>query len=476
MPASSSSAAPDATAPAAPLFVPPAPRPLDRPPGLFAFLRGARENPLETWTVDHFAEPIIAGEGALGRVTVLSEPAAIRHVLVEKAANYRKDDLQRRVLAPGLANGLLTAEGEDWRAQRRALAPLFSARHVASFAPPMAEAADRLVRRLARRGDGRVVDAALEMTRVALDVLERTIFTQGIARDPDALGRAITRYFEAIGPVDPLDVFGLPDWLPRIGRLRSRPALRFFEEVIDELMDARRALIASGQEPPRDLLTLLLTAQDPETGSGLSDLDVRANIITFIGAGHETTANALSWSLYLLSQTPAVRERVEAEVDAAPPGAIEPEHFPFTRAVIEEAMRLYPPVPFLSRAAVADDRIGPYRIPAGSLVIVAPYVLHRHRTLWDNPDAFDPDRFMPGRRDRIDRYAYLPFGAGPRVCIGASFSLQEAVVILSRLVATLRFDLVPGQDIKPVQRVTLRPGNGLQMRIGLRVETSRVSH
>ena len=460
---------PDAIAAAPALFRPPAPVPLARAPDLFAFLKGARTNPLTTWTRAHFEQPILAGEGVLGRVTVLSDPSAIRHVLVDNAANYRKDDLQRRVLAPGLGDGLLTAEGDVWRAQRRALAPLFTPRNVAGFEGEMDAAAQRLVRRLARR-DGREVDVALEMTRVTLDVLERTIFTRGLARDPDALSQAITRYFAAIGPIDPLDVLGMPNWLPRIGRIRARPALRFFEEVVGELMSARKALLARGEAAPRDLLTLLLGATDPETGRGLSDLEVRANVVTFIGAGHETTANALSWSLYLLSQAEDMRERVEHEVDTALGGgrALDLAALPVCRAVVEEAMRLYPPVAFLSRAALADDRVCGYRVPKGSLVVVSPYVLHRHRTLWTDPDAFDPGRFLPERRGSIDRFAYLPFGAGPRVCIGASFSLQEAVIVLARLARTVRFRLRAGHAVVPVQRVTLRPSGGLPMEVGLR--------
>ena len=449
------------------LFRPPAPEPLRRPPDIFAFLKGARANPLTTWTRAHFEEPIIVSEGVLGHVAVLSDPAAIRHVLVDRAANYRKDDLQRRVLAPGLGEGLLTAEGEAWRSQRRALAPLFTPKTVATFRAPMAEAADRLVRRLRRRGGGRHVDAALEMTRVTLDVLERTIFTHGLARDPDALSRAITRYFEAIGPIDPLDVFGLPDWIPRLGRLRARPALRFFDEVVDELIAGRKALLARGAAAPRDLLTLLLEATDPETGQGLSDLEVKANVVTFIGAGHETTANALSWALYLVSQAPAVRERLEQEADEAGPDAA-PSALPYARAVMEEAMRLYPPVPFMSRSAVAEDEVAGFRIPKGSLVMIAPWVLHRHKRLWRDPDRFDPSRFLPGAREAIDRFAYLPFGAGPRVCIGAAFSLQEAVLVLARIAAALRLELRPGHAVMPVHRVTLRPSGGLPMTVSLR--------
>jgi cytochrome P450 len=456
------------------LFRPPAPPPLREPLGTFEFLRRVRANPLATWADEHFSEPIVAGEGVLGRITVVSDPAAVKHVLVDNAANYRKDDLQKRVLAPGLGKGLLTVEGEEWKLQRRTLAPLFAPRHVAGFFPAMAAAGERLVRRW-RRHDGRQLDISLEMTRVTLDVLEQTIFTQGIARDPDALGRAITRYFEALGPVDPLDVFGFPDWIPRLGRWRARPALRFFAEVVGELIDARRALIRGGGTPPRDILTLLLEAADPETGKGLSDIEVSANIVTFIGAGHETTANALSWSLYLLSQAPDVRERIEREVDAVlGERAIAPDDLSrlvFTRAVIDEAIRLYPPVPFMSRAAIAEDRIGNLRIPKGSLVAIAPWVLHRHRRLWEAPEAFDPDRFMPERRAAVDRFAYLPFGAGPRVCIGASFASQEAVVVLASVVRAARLDLLEGHVVRPLHRVTLRPQGGLPMRLRLRSQT-----
>jgi cytochrome P450 len=452
-----------------PLFRPPAPKPRTEPLGMMAFLKAVRENPIATWMEQHFEELVITGDGALGRMTVVNDPAVIRHILLDNAANYRKDDLQIRILAPGLGRGLVTAEGDEWRLQRRTIAPIFTPRHVAGFFPAMIESAERLVRRWQRRPNGRVVDASLEMTRVTLDVLERTIFTQGVPQDPDALGRAITRYFNSLGRVDPLDIFGFPDWIPRMGRLRARPSIKFFEETVNALIEARKSLLANGEPAPRDLLTLLLEAADPETGKGLSDIEVRTNIVTFIGAGHETTANALSWSLYLLSQDERVRARVEREVDEVlGQGPLEPQHLEqlvYTRAVIDEAIRLYPPAPYMSRTAIADDRIGDLEIPANSMVVIAPYVLHRHRKLWDRPDLFRPERFLPEERGRIDRFAYLPFGAGPRVCIGASFSLQEAVIVLATIVRSMRLDLVEGHEIVPVQRITLRPRGGLPMRL-----------
>ena len=434
-------------------FRPVVPPPLKAPLGLFDFLRAARKNPITTWMDAHFKLPVVAAEGAMGRITLVSDPALIRYLLIENADGYRKDDLQRRVLS---------AEGDEWRLQRRTLAPIFNARTVQGFSEAMNAAGARLGRRLVRR-DGKQVDVALEMTRVTLDVLERTIFTQGLPSDPDALGRAITRFLEAVGPIDPLDVFGVPDFVPRIGRLRARPAGRFFAEVVDELIARRKALMARG-EAPRDLLTLLLEAQDPETGNGLSDLAVKANIVTFIAAGHETTANSLTWTLYCLSQDPAAQARIEAEVDAAGPGDFSAERLPFTRAAIEEAMRLFPPVPFLSRQAIRDDRLGRIKVPRGSLVMVAPWVLHRHHLLWEDPEAFVPERFLPENRDTIPRFAYLPFGAGPRVCIGQSFSIQEAVIVLAHVVRAVRFRLPADHPpVTPLHRVTLRPEHGLRM-------------
>ncbi len=448
-------------------FRPAVPPPLTRPLGLFEFLKAARKNPITTWMEPHFRLPVVAADGVMGRITVVSDPPLIRYLLLENADAYRKDDLQRRVLAPGLGNGLLSAEGDEWRLQRRTLAPIFSPRTVQGFSDAMNAAGAKLARRLARRG-GTQIDVGLEMTRVTLDVLERTIFTRGLPGDPDALGRAITRFLHAIGPIDPLDVFGVPEFVPRIGRLRARPAGRYFAEVVDELMTRRRALMDEG-EAPQDLLTLLLAAHDPETGNGLSDLSVRANIITFIAAGHETTAITLTWALYLLSQDPDAQARLEAEVDASGEGDVSVERLPFARAVIEEAMRLFPPVPFLSRQAVREDRLGRVKIPRGSLVMVAPWVLHRHLLLWDDPGAFVPERFMPEHRDTIPRFAYLPFGAGQRVCIGQSFSIQEAVIVLAHVVRAVRFRLPDDHPpVTPLHRVTLRPEHGLRMEAEVR--------
>jgi cytochrome P450 len=447
-------------------FRPPSPTPRETPVGALGTLYALWRNPLEIWTRAHFERPVLIGRTVMGMRAVVSDPLAVRRVFLDNAANYRKDALQLRVLRPGLGAGLLTAEGETWRVQRRALAPLFSPRQVADFAPAMHRVARAATERYLTRREAQISDVSVDMARVTLEVLEQTLFSQGLARGAAAFQQAVTRYFETFGRLDPLDVIGAPQFLPRFWRLRGRSTLQFFEKAVDDIIAARKRSIETGASAPDDLLTLLLRAQDPQTGRAISEEDVRANIVTFIGAGHETTANALTWSLYLLSQSPEWRERAQAEVDAR----FDPESqgdlsetMPVVKAILEEALRLYPPAAFLSREAIAEDWLAGACIPAGTVVTVAPYVLHRHRRLWSDPDAFDPSRFLGENRDRIDRYAYLPFGAGPRVCIGMSFALQEAVIVLAHLLSALRFDLVPGHVVAPVQRVTLRSRFGMKM-------------
>jgi len=453
---------------------PPAPVPEEREFGRLELLLRLRRNPLTIWRTRHFREPIVAGEGLFGYGVVISDPDTVRHVLVENAANYRKDDLQRTVLAPGLGEGLLTAEGEAWKRARRTLAPLFTPRSVAALAERMTAPAERTVMRMARRRSGRIVDISADMTRVTYDILAETMFSNAIAGGANAFGKALTRYFETQGRIDPLDVLGAPAWLPRIGRWMARPAISFFETQVKTIIAERQALHAGGAWKPEkpDLLDALLAARDPETGTGLSEAEVGANIVTFIGAGHETTANALTWSLYLTSLAPDAREALEAEIDAAgedlAAAALSGERLALTRAVIEEAMRLYPPVPSLSRTALADDMAGACVIPKGALVVISPYLLHRHETLWQAPEQFRPERFLPGAREAVSRYAYLPFGAGPRVCIGQQFAMVEAVIVLATLLRRLRFDYAGTEAPMPVQRITLRPGHGMPMRVTVR--------
>jgi cytochrome P450 len=445
---------------------PSAPQPRKVPLGAFGRIAAIRRNPLEIWAEVHFERPVLVGRSLFGTRAVVSDPAAVRRIFLDNVANYRKDDLQLRLLKPGLGSGLLTAEGDNWRAQRRLLAPLFSPRQILSFAPAMAATAAASTARLCEKGEGAGIDLSHEMARATLEILEHTLFSQGLGRETSEFQEATTRYFHTIGRPDLLDIFGLPQFLPRVARIRGRATLEFFARVVGDLIATRRQLIADGKPAPNDILTLLLSAEDPETGVSLSAEDIRANIVTFIGAGHETTANALTWCLYLLSLSPYWRERVEAEIDREfTNGPIEglAERLPETKAVFEEAMRLYPPAASLSRAAVADDVLGGKEIKAGTIVTVAPFVLHRHRTLWKDPDLFDPTRFLGANRNAIDRFAYIPFGAGPRVCIGMGFAMQEGMILLAHLLRGLRFELVADHNVELQQRITLRPKGGMPM-------------
>jgi cytochrome P450 len=426
-----------------------------------------RRNPLTIWRRAHFEERFIAGAGLFGYGVFLADPAAIRHVLVDNVANYRKDDLQLRVLSPGLGDGLLTAEGDAWKRARRTVAPLFTPRRVAALAEAMRPPVERHVAKLRRRRLGHGLDVAHLMTTLTYDVLAETLFSNAITGGAEAFGAALTRYFETQGRVDPLDVLNAPGWIPRIGRIMARPSIQFFERTVREIVAGRMAMMERGEAAPPDLLSALIAARDPENGQGLSDREVGANIVTFIGAGHETTANVLTWSLYLLSRAPEIREEVEREADAAGDdvvaAALDGDRLAMTRAVIEEAMRLYPPVATLTRSAIADDSTQGIDIPAGALVVIPPYVIHRHKALWERPARFMPERFLPGAREKIDRYAYLPFGAGPRICVGMQFAMVEAMIALASLTRELRFTYAGDAEPEPQQRITLRPKGGMPM-------------
>jgi cytochrome P450 len=444
---------------------PPAPRPREKPLGGLGLLKALRTNPITIWTRRHFEEPIVLRRTIIGPMCVVSDPVAIKHVLVDNARNYRKGVLQTRVLRPGLGNGLLTSEGESWRLQRRALAPTFTPRVIESFQPAMTSVAACLLERWRELADGSRIDAAREMTHVTLEVLERTIFSDGLASEPAILAQAITRYLDTLGRVHPFDALDLPSFLPRFGRSGAKDALAIFNRAVETIIARRRELLARGEEAPRDLLTLLLEAHTEENGLGPDE--VKANIATFIAAGHETTANTLTWSLFLLAFAPEWRERLEREIEEVQ-GDADLASFPLdrlivTKAVIEEALRLYPPAASITRQPIGEDEIAGHKIDTRTRVVISPWVLHRHQGLWKEPGHFDPARFLPQARQRVDRFAYLPFGAGPRICIGAGFALQEATILLAAITRHFRLELQPGHEVRPVQRVTLRPQGGLPM-------------
>jgi cytochrome P450 len=337
---------------------------------------------------------------------------------------------------------------------------------VIRFTPAMGAAAAALVERWHNRRDRSLIDFRAEMTRLTLDTLVRTIFSDGLGDNPESVRESMATFFATAGQIDPFDVLGVPEFVPRITQWQTREMLHSFSQTLNAIITGRRSrLVEHAAEVPRDMLGVMLAAQDPETGKSMSDVEVQANVLTFIVAGQETMATAITWAMYLLSQSPEWYERITAECQRALNGPLDGivDHLVETRAVIEEAMRLYPPIVGITRSAGCADQLAGRTIKKGTMVVVSPYVLHRHRLLWDDPDIFDPGRFLEGRARKVERYAYLPFGVGPRMCIGAAFALQEATLALATIVKSFTLTLAPGQTIWPLQRLTLRPRDAMLM-------------
>ncbi len=434
--------------------------------GLLQTLRAARRNLLEILPEIATRQPMVSGRTGI-RWHMVMEPDALRRILKDKVEDYPKSDVTKLLLGPAIGESLFVAEGAHWHWQRRAAAPAFAPRPVSALAPVMTAAAERAAARIAA-AEGRAANLFDEMVTATFEVIADVTLSGGGRIARDAVHGAIDSYIAQVARVSLLDMLGVPGWVPRLSRLGSARVLAQMKSVADHAIAERRA---AGPRPVPDLLDLLMEGADPETGRRMSPAELRDNLLTFIVAGHETTALTLSWALYLCAFDQDVQTRARAEAQAvlgsgtgarAATGA-DVAHLPYVRQIIDETLRLYPPAAILSRTAQSEDMLCGRRIRRGDTVMLPVYALHRHHQLWPDPDRFDPDRFAPGRD--IHRYAFLPFGGGPRICIGASFALQEAVIILSTLLARFRFDLVPGRDPKPVLILTLRPEGGVWLRI-----------
>jgi cytochrome P450 len=449
---------------------PAAPFPHTRNLSTLQVLRELGRNPVAAFGARAYRERYIYSRNWVQDFLMISDPAGIRHVLLDNAANYSKSIQFQRLTRPALGNGLVNAEGASWRFQRRVAAPMFAMRQVEDFAAVMADAAHGAVGRWSALPDGAQIDAADEMMRVTYEIISRTLFSSDVTMQYGRMAEALALYLETQGRVDVLRTLGLPNWFPTPRNLRARGPLAYFRREISGAIARRRMRLESDPASvPNDFLTMLLTTRDPEGGALFGEREVFDNVMTFVFAGHETTANALAWTLYLLSQFPAADARAAGEIA----GARDPGDLPYTRMVLEESLRLYPPAPIISRDSIGADVVGGIAIRPGTSIMISPWVLHRHSTLWDDPDHFDPERFAPGRRERIPRFAYIPFGAGPRVCIGMGFAMQEALIVLSAILRRFRLELVPGHPVEPQARLTLRPKHGLRMRVWRREASAR---
>lgn len=432
--------------------------------GVIASAMTARRNVLELIPELAVRQPMVSGRTGK-RWHMVMDPGALRRILKDRVEDYPKSLVTRLILEPAIGQSLFIAEGAHWRWQRLAAAPAFAQRHVEALGPVMTAAAEASARRLAAASGP--VDVFEECVAATFEVISDVTFSGDEGFDGDAVHRAIDAYMAGTARMSVLDILGLPGWIPRPGRLFSGGDLRRMKRVADDAIRARRH---AGPRPVPDLLDLLRAGEDPETRRRMTDAELRDNLLAFIVAGHETTALTLAWALYLLAFDPGVQDRAAIEARAALGGdAAEARHLPqlpYIRQVVEETLRLYPPAAFLSRNALAADTLCGREIRPGDTVMLPVYALHRHHMLWDDPDRFDPDRFAADAPAR-DRFAFLPFGAGPRICIGASFALQEAVIVLATLLARFRFTLTQRRP-EPRLILTLRPHGGVWLKVSAR--------
>lgn len=417
-----------------------------------------RENILNIIPEIATRQPVVSGRTAR-RWHMIMHPPSIRRMLLDRVEDYPKSVVTKNLLRPAVGDSLFIAEGPHWRWQRRLAAPAFSHRNVRNLSPVMTAAAARSAERIGHAGR-RAVNLLDEMITATFDVISEVTFSDDGSFDRADIHRAIEDYVADAGRVSLLDVLGAPDWLPRPARLLSAQSMAEMRRNADAAIEARAA---RGPGPVPDLLDLLLDGVDPKTKRRLNVSELRDNLLTFIVAGHETTALSLAWSFYLCAFDQEVQERARKEAQSVLQGRAatgeDIDQLPFIRQIIEEALRLYPPAGVVSRTARNADDLNGAEIRPGDTVMIPIYALGRHKLLWDDPDCFVPERFAD--RKSIDRYAYLPFGDGPRICIGASFALQEAVIILATLLSRFRFTPVAGRDPKPVMILTLRPENGV---------------
>jgi cytochrome P450 len=435
-----------------------------RPPArlsLLSMLKATRHNSVGTWPDAAFEMELGERHLLWRHVVTANAPEYVRHVMLDNADNYVRSALSRRLLEPGLGKGLLTAQGATWRRQRRTMAPAFAAKRIADFAPAMVDAAERLVEDWARVLPTATIDVAEAMSGLTLAIISEAMFSVRVDPEIALIGQAVAAYQSAIRP-SIADLLGMPEWLPRPAVGRARKIFRDSDQVIERLIDKRRR-----DGGPDDLLAMLLAAPDGDAPA--SAKEVRDQVATIFTAGHETTANTLAWTFYLLSQHPAELVRLEDELDrvvgARSVTVEDVPNLPFTRMVIEESMRLYPPAHTMSRQALGPDQLGNIKLRKGSSVLIVPWLLHRHRKLWDRPDEFRPERFTPEQVAARPRFAYIPFGAGPHICIGAAFAMTEAILCLATLAKRFRLTLAPGAKVEPVGQITLRPRHGIAMRI-----------
>jgi cytochrome P450 len=404
---------------------------------------------------------------ALGkRVYYVNDAEMVKAILLDRRENYPKSISYRHNLTPILGNGLLVSEGDFWRQQRQLCQPAFHQQRLRRFAEVMRDCAEARVAQWRARPDPEApLDIAAEMMSLTLDIITRTMFGTSVADRVSEIGDAMGVIQGELGRFRLRSLLDLPLWLTRPRSRAFRQAVKLLDGIVYGMIERHRTQ-AGGAD---DLVSLLLAAQDEASRAGMPDRHLRDELMTILLAGHETTAAGLAWTFYLLDRHPSVAATLTDEarrtLGGRGPVYDELSGIPYTLMVFREAMRLYPPAYVFTRMALGEDALGGYRVPAGSIIFISPYTMHRNPAYWPEPERFDPERFRTDPHGQAHRYAYLPFGGGPRTCIGAHFAQIEGHIVLATLAQAFACELVPGRAIEPQPAITLRPRGGIRVRL-----------
>lgn len=432
----------------------------------------AMRNPLETLGTPQYELPVTQYLLMGNFFTASCDPDVIKHVMVDNRHNYKMSHIRQTILRPILGNGLISAEGAEWKHARRTMAPMFTPRNVGRFGEIMSQTTQEELETLFDGARSKPVKAAPLLSRLTYMVLSDTLFSGEIERGSEGVLKDVATALLYMGRPDPVDFMNAPDWVPRLTRLRGLKAVKRIRKQINSITQSRRTRRDAGENLPDDFLSRLLLAKSETDEWAFTDLQIEDHMISFIAAGHETTARALTWMLYLLSNDEAARDRAEQEVDALDVEGTGPqdwpESLPWLTACLEETMRLYPPAPMIARHAIGDDEYQLLFIPQRTHVMINTWPLHRHNRYWDHPNSFMPERFFGQAREKIHRFQYLPFGVGERVCIGQRFAMQEAVILAAHLLRGFRFEYCGKEAPWPNMRITVQPHNDMPMTVARR--------
>ena len=403
------------------------------------------------------------------RTYAVFRPEYVKHILQDNHPNYKKGDRYRAALAPLLGNGLFTSEGEFWLGQRRLAQGAFQRARLTSFAEPITFCVSHATEAwLKKARQGEAIALREELTGLTLRAALRNLFSADAEGQMAALIEAVFGVNEEIRLGAAFLPVSLPKWVPTPGRRRFARSLRTIDNFVYHVVGNRKA----AEDPGNDLVGLLIKAQDSETGRGMDDLQLRDELVTMLNAGHDTVTDSIVWTMVLLARHPEAKERVREEVQrfsgTSWPTVESLQRMEFLGRVFHESMRLYPPAWGFARTAIAPDCLGEYGIPAGSLVVMSPYAMHRSPRFWEEPRKFDPDRFLPARSAARPKFTYFPFGAGPRQCIGAFVAMMEGPLILASVLQRLDFEIPEASQVEPEPRISLRPKGTVWMKVQAR--------